>query len=134
MSKMLVVDGEQNIVNIFERFLIKQGYEVLVATAGKKALDLIMSNVKIDLMIVDLNMPEGNGVEVIKEGVKKNIPFILISGGIGIGKDIPIFIEELKLLNYDIKDLLYKPIDFNRFLEVIKIKLLCSDKKIQFCK
>ena len=118
MPKILVVDDEQEIVNILFEFLSKKGYELVTALGGKNAIEVIKSDTAVDLMIVDLKMPDVNGITVLNEMKKMNrdIPVIILSGSLGIEK----YIDDLTNLGYSHSDVLYKPIDLNVILDAIK--------------
>jgi two-component system response regulator VicR len=64
--KLLVVDNEKEIVDILQKRLIQEGYEVEVAFDGEEALEKVKS-ADPDLIILDLMMPKLNGFEVLKE-------------------------------------------------------------------
>lgn len=69
-AKILVIDDEESMRNFMEIMLSKEGYSVETAGSGKKGLGLI-KDTDYDLVIADLNMPEMDGIEVLKE-VKKS--------------------------------------------------------------
>ncbi len=76
---VLVVDDDKEIVRSIELFLKADGYEVIKAYNGLEAIDAVMEN-EIHLIILDIMMPELNGVEtLIKIRTTKNIPVILLS-------------------------------------------------------
>jgi DNA-binding NtrC family response regulator len=66
--KILVVDDEQLVRWFMERALRKGGHEVITASNIAEANEKL-SSVDIDLLFIDLRMPEGNGLEVIKKVV-----------------------------------------------------------------
>ena len=65
MKKILIVDDEQIIVDAYELVLTKAGYHVLTAPNGRIAVELVQ-NEQPDLMLLDMLMPEMNGIEVLK--------------------------------------------------------------------
>lgn len=69
-AKILVIDDEESMRNFMEIMLSKEGYAVETAGSGKKGLGLIKET-DYDLVIADLNMPEMDGIEVLRE-VKKS--------------------------------------------------------------
>jgi diguanylate cyclase (GGDEF)-like protein len=69
--KVLAVDDEISILQVIKVVIEKGGYECVVASSGKEALKMIEQNPP-DLMILDVNMPGINGIEVCEQ-IKKNI-------------------------------------------------------------
>ncbi len=70
-SKILIVDDEEDILQFLEYNLKKEGFEVYTASSGRKAIE-IAQNVGPDLIILDVMMPELDGIETCKE--LRNIP------------------------------------------------------------
>jgi len=68
-AKILVIDDEESMRNFMEIMLSKEGYAVETAGSGLKALGKVKET-DYDLIIADLNMPEMDGIEVLKQ-VKK---------------------------------------------------------------
>lgn len=64
--KILVVDDEIEICNIFYEFFTPKGYQVIKATSGKAALEKVDSE-KPDLVFLDIRMPGMDGIEVLKQ-------------------------------------------------------------------
>ncbi|MCU7853265.1 MAG: response regulator [Candidatus Thiodiazotropha sp. (ex Monitilora ramsayi)] len=65
-KKILIVDDEPNIVLSVEFLMKRSGHDVVTATDGQQALDLL-AEVDPDLMILDVMMPRKNGFEVCTE-------------------------------------------------------------------
>jgi cyclic di-GMP phosphodiesterase len=61
---LLVVDDEEPIRNAVRKYLSRQGFEVSVAATGEEALDIIRRQ-KIMAMILDVNLPGTNGVDLV---------------------------------------------------------------------
>ncbi len=79
MKKILVVDDERPISDIIKFNLTKEGYEVVTAFDGREALEQFEAE-KPDLVILDLMLPELDGLEVAKEIRKTNhTPIIMLS-------------------------------------------------------
>ena len=66
MSKALVVDDSRAVRMILARTLRDLGYEVREAANGREALEVLEAEKPVRLMLVDWNMPEVNGLEVLK--------------------------------------------------------------------
>ena len=68
MSKALVVDDSKTIRIILGRILRELGYEVCEAVNGKEALKVMESEkAAVSLVLADWNMPEMNGLELLKQ-------------------------------------------------------------------
>lgn len=76
-SLILVADDEKPIRDIISYQLKKEQYDVLTAENGQKALDLIKSN-PVNLLILDLMMPDINGYDVIRNA-PNSLPIIIVS-------------------------------------------------------
>lgn len=79
MKKILIVDDEKPISDIIKFNLTKEGYEVITAFDGKEALAQFEAESP-DLIILDLMLPELDGLEVAKEVRKtSHIPIVMLS-------------------------------------------------------
>ncbi|MFN7994821.1 MAG: response regulator [Bryobacteraceae bacterium] len=68
MSKALVVDDSRAVRMILGKTLRELGYEVREAANGKEALQVIATETTaVKLVLVDWNMPEMNGLELLKQ-------------------------------------------------------------------
>jgi len=80
---ILMIDDEEDIKTIGSRILTMYGYEVLFASDGASGLDVFYSDrEKIDLIILDLIMPDMSGGEVLKQIISKypETKIIVVSG------------------------------------------------------
>jgi DNA-binding response OmpR family regulator len=88
MSTILVVDDELTIREVVRKYLEREGYDVLEADTGKQALD-ILSREKIELMVLDIMLPEIDGFTIadsLRNASKygslyqnSNIPIIMLT-------------------------------------------------------
>lgn len=80
-ATVLVVDDEQDIRDASERILIRTGFQVLKASGGNEALD-ILDTERIDIVLLDLKMPGMDGLEVLKRirKLSETIQVIVITG------------------------------------------------------
>ncbi|GAA0076682.1 response regulator transcription factor [Clostridium sp. CTA-5] len=79
-KKILVVDDEPLIRKLVTDFLKKGGYNIIEAEDGRKALDLFSNEEGIDLIILDVMLPEYDGFTVCREIRKKsNVPIIMLT-------------------------------------------------------
>lgn len=67
-EKILVVDDEKDIRKLLTDFFQLQGYQVYTARNGQEALDKISVNP--DIILLDINMPQMDGMEVCKKNQK----------------------------------------------------------------
>ncbi|MCH7811951.1 MAG: response regulator transcription factor [Chloroflexi bacterium] len=76
---ILVVDDEKNIVQLARLYLSKEGFQVEVAYDGAQALEKAKS-LRPDLIVLDLMMPEPDGLAVCRELRKtSNVPIIILT-------------------------------------------------------
>lgn len=79
MRTILLVDDESRMLDLVELFLLPQGYNCIKETEGKKAIDIIMKE-KVDLVLLDVMMPEMDGWEVCKEIREfSKVPIIMLT-------------------------------------------------------
>lgn len=79
MFQILVADDDKEIADLVELYLVSDGYQVCKAYGGKEALQLFHAK-KIDLAILDIMMPEMDGMQVCKEIRREStIPIIMLS-------------------------------------------------------
>ncbi len=84
-TTILVVDDEDLIRRALSRAFASKSYQVFSAENGVKALEVLATE-KIDLIILDLLMPEKNGFDVLAE-MNKVIPVVIISAFSGTNAD-----------------------------------------------
>jgi len=79
-KKILVVDDEESIHLLYKEEFEEEGYEVTSAINGEEALELF-DKIEPDLVILDINMPGMDGIEVLRKMKEKrpDIPVILSS-------------------------------------------------------
>ena len=79
MKKILVVDDEPKIVQLVRDYLERAGFRVLTAATGKSALALAHSE-RPDLIILDLGLPEMDGLDVTRTLRKdSNVPILMLT-------------------------------------------------------
>jgi DNA-binding response OmpR family regulator len=65
MTRILVVDDEQDIRDVLTRFFTGKGYEVLTAESGEASLQTLEKE-KVDAVLLDIRMPGLGGVETLR--------------------------------------------------------------------
>jgi CheY-like chemotaxis protein len=83
-KKILIVEDEELMIDILQRKLTKEGYEISVARDGEEGLKVMKEmEPKPDLILLDIIMPKMGGFEVMEEMKKdpelEKIPVIVIS-------------------------------------------------------
>lgn len=111
---IMLADDEEMLSELLAELLELNGYNVIRVTSGEEVLKVLTEEIKVDLLIIDYNMPAMNGIECIERLRKLNfdMPVILSSGSLNI--------DELKLEEYNIKSKLTKPYDFETMLSTIQ--------------
>ncbi|PIS28447.1 MAG: hypothetical protein COT43_06340 [Candidatus Marinimicrobia bacterium CG08_land_8_20_14_0_20_45_22] len=105
MKKILIVDDEFNIVELLEDLLLQKGYIVEKAYNRKQA-EAAIETFQPELMLLDIKLPDGDGIEFLKQ-IKKNTPKIHVIMVTGLA-DKEIALEALK---NGAADYICKPID-----------------------
>lgn len=78
--KLLVVDDSSTMRRIIKNTLTRLGHDdVLEAEHGVEAWDLLTKNEDVKVLITDWNMPEMNGLELVKVRAEKNMKICLLS-------------------------------------------------------
>lgn len=93
---VLIADDEKEILEVLELYLENENYKVIKANNGLEALNFINQE-KIDAAIIDIMMPEVDGLKLLKKiREKSNIPVLILSAkgcdndkilGLGLGAD-----------------------------------------------
>ncbi len=79
-SRVLVVDDQKGVRRLLEELFRKDGYEVTVAVDGKDSVEKVKAYTP-DIILMDMKMPNMNGLEASQEIIKLNdkIPIIMMT-------------------------------------------------------
>jgi DNA-binding response OmpR family regulator len=79
-NKILIIEDDENERMLYKEELEKEGYEILTASSGKEGLSIIEKE-SLNLVILDLRMPEMDGLEVLGKilSKRKHLPVIIYS-------------------------------------------------------
>jgi adenylate cyclase len=122
---LLVVDDDEGNRDVLSRRLLRDGYEVMLAESGRQALRML-NRYSFDLILLDIMMPEMDGISVLAE-LKRNpqlnqLPVIMITA-----------VDEIESIAHCIEagadDYLLKP--FNPVLLRARINALLERKRLQ---
>jgi two-component system, OmpR family, alkaline phosphatase synthesis response regulator PhoP len=125
-KNILVVDDEKDIVDLLSYNLSKEGFAVITARNGKEALEKVKQ--KPELIILDVMMPEMNGLQVIQE-LKKDkktasIPVLLLTAK---SSDT----DEIVGLEVGADDYIVKPVKIGKIVARVHAVLRRQDQAAQ---
>jgi DNA-binding NtrC family response regulator len=80
-AHILIIDDDDGYRSMLERILIRAGYSVTSACDGREGMDAVNSE-QLDLVLVDINLPGINGIEVVRQikEIDASLPCIVITG------------------------------------------------------
>ncbi|TYO97322.1 sigma-54-dependent transcriptional regulator [Desulfallas thermosapovorans] len=118
--KILIIDDEEHMCWALDRAMRQEGYQTAVAYRGQQGLQLIREESP-SLVILDLRMPDMDGMEVLKEAkaINPKLPVIMLTAH----GTIETAIEAMKM---GAADYITKPFDLDELKLVIKQNLLLS--------
>lgn len=113
-NKILLVDDEKDILELFEMLFESEGFDVTTANSGNEAIEILHNN-HFDVIFSDFKMPNGNGqslLEWVKYNYKDDTLFYFCSGQTDKSE------KELKAMGA--LRLFEKPIDIVKTIQTIK--------------
>jgi CheY-like chemotaxis protein len=118
--RLLIADDSPIERNALAHFLRKSGYLVIEAENGNTVL-LHLKNMAVDLLVLDLNMPQGDGFAVLKylQEHRRGLPVVLLSG---------MAVDDIqrkmhRLPEQELPPLMLKPIDPAQLLQILDLQL-----------
>ncbi|NQV45311.1 MAG: response regulator transcription factor [Rhodospirillales bacterium] len=103
---ILVIDDEEIFLKTIENALLYDGHQVVLADTATKGLQAL-ENGGIDLIILDLNLPDINGIEMARwVRAESDVPILMLTGVAAVG-------SRVRALNAGADDYLIKPFDPN---------------------
>ncbi len=112
---IMVIDDEEMIRNVMEKAFIKKNMNVILSSGGQKAIDQFRDNKdRIDLVILDMIMPEMSGSEVFEriKQIKPDVKVLIVSG-------YAMDNEKENLTKAGVKGFIKKPFKIRDLLEAI---------------
>jgi DNA-binding response OmpR family regulator len=124
MKKILLVEDEAQVVSFINKGLVENGYDVSIAMDGKTGLTLFEKS-RFDLIILDIMLPEMNGLELCREIRKADnlVPIIFLTA-LGTSENVVLGLDT------GADDYLVKPFKFMELTARIKSLLRRSEKII----
>ncbi len=112
---ILLADDEVMLRDLLAELLESYGYNIIKVSTGLEAVKILTEEIKVDLAIIDYNMPEMNGIDCIEKirDLKIKIPVILSSGSLTLA-------EEIDSKKMGISSVLSKPYEFETMLATIQ--------------
>ena len=122
-DRILIVDDEQGICNLFARRLTREGYLCTTANNGKEALSRFYKDA-FSLIISDIKMPEMDGIEFLKRvrDINSKMMVIMVTGY----PEIDMAVEAMRLGAYDF---IIKPADLD--LVTLSVKKALEKKRLE---
>ena len=119
-KKILLADDDMRNVFALSKILKERGMEVIKAENGKNALEMLDTHSDVDLVLMDIMMPEMDGYEAMRQirGKQKfkNLPVIALTAK--AMKD-----DKQKCIEAGANDYITKPIDVERLLSLMRVWL-----------
>jgi two-component system copper resistance phosphate regulon response regulator CusR len=117
MPSILIADDEPRIAGFLAKGLRAAGFATQVASNGRQALDLALTD-EFDLLVLDVNMPEMTGFEVLEQlrGSGSQLPIIMLTVRIELG-------DTLTGLQGGADDYIAKPFRFEELLARIRLRM-----------
>ncbi|MDH6251555.1 two-component system copper resistance phosphate regulon response regulator CusR [Chryseobacterium sp. H1D6B] len=122
MKKIILIEDETSVVSFIKKGLQEKGYEISVAFDGRTGVQLVEAN-DFDLVILDIMLPEMNGLDVCKEIRKtnKHVPILFLTA-LGTSENIVLGLESGG------DDYLVKPFKFIELVARVKSLLRRSNQ------
>jgi len=112
-SSILVVEDDEDIAWILRELLASEGYDVVVASNGKQALELLPKMQAPCLVLLDLMMPVMNGWEFLRAKVQDAriapLPVVVVTA-----------YDDQSAAQDDVKQIIRKPIEMDTLLKVVR--------------
>lgn len=112
LRKVLVVDDEPRIRSLFSRRLSEEGFAVVASEDGEEALDIIRKNEDIDLVVLDIVLPQSSGLDVF-DAIRKEFPQLRIIVSSVYPRD------EQEFMIWDADDYYYKTDNLSKLVDKI---------------
>lgn len=122
-TKVLIVDDEEVLRKAMVFDFKRKGYQVFEAQSGRTALEILDNN-EIDLIISDIRMPDGSGIDLLLKVKSKNVdkPVVLLMTGYA-----DITLEDAYEMGADA--IFNKPFDRKELLLAVEERLLPNSEK-----
>jgi CheY-like chemotaxis protein len=125
--RILIVEDDVRNIFALSSALEPQGAQLSIARNGKEALDLLARDAAVDIVLMDIMMPEMDGITAMGEIRKRpelgRLPIIALTA-----KAMPD--DQQRCLNAGANDYISKPVDIDKLLSLIRIWLPTESKRV----
>ena len=122
---ILIIEDEESIYDILSYSLRKEGFSVHGASTGKKALEYLQG-IEIDLVILDLMLPDTTGFELCKSITSNsNLPILMLTARDDI-------VDKVLGLELGAEDYMTKPFDVREVIARVKVLLRRNSYQTSF--
>lgn len=81
-QKILIIEDDKSVQQLIRMYLVNDGFEVIFSMDGKEGLDKALND-NPDLILLDLNLPKIDGIEICKKvRINSNVPIIMVTAKI----------------------------------------------------
>ena len=119
-KKILLVDDDMRNVFALSNVLEEKGMKVLIGKNGREGVDLLNENKDVDLVLMDIMMPEMDGYQAMREirnnGGHNNVPIIALTAKAMKG-------DKNKCIEAGANDYISKPVDPDNLLSMLRVWL-----------
>lgn len=119
LPRVLIVDDDADSRQLLAEILDLHDIYCVTADSGEAALRKLESSVAIDLLITDLRMPQGGGLDLIRSvraSDRHGLPIIIVSGNADVR-------DAIAAMHLKVVDFLLKPIDAMHLVGLVKREL-----------
>jgi CheY-like chemotaxis protein len=122
-GKVLVVDDEPEVRQVLVEFLSSRGYDVIPASRGAEAVAIVETD-KPDLVLLDVAMPDMDGVETLRRinAIAPDLAVIMVTANADIG-------VTSKLLALGAVDYVPKPFDLDYLDQAVSIQVTAAQDR-----
>lgn len=115
MTHVLIVDDEPGMGETLQDILGEEGHQVSVALRGREAVEILRETADVDLVLLDMKMPDMNGAEVYRalRELRPELKVVTVSG-----YSPEDWMDEV--LKGGVWATLTKPVDIGRLLELVE--------------
>src|SRR5690606_3706474 len=116
---VLLVDDDEAGRDALADELIAKGIPCITADSGEQALALLVTRPSIGLMITELHMQCGSGLELVRQvrqSARASLPVIIISGDADVQ-------DAIEAMHMKVVDFLLKPVDMRRLAKLVRNEL-----------